>query len=165
MAITITCADGANDFTCCAGTTTNDHDFKGVIVDDGTHEQRLINPIQLARKASSVLVFDENGSYVDIAVADVAAASNVNELVALLIACRDSSALQDYYTDTSSSTLTWTKNGGNLHSVVFVYQNGNKLVETTHYTITNNASADDEIIIESDTHFTNANYEVVTIKI
>lgn len=86
---TITCADGANAFTCCAGTTTNDHDFFGVIIDDGVHEQRLINPIQLARKASSVLVFDENGSYIDVLVSDVAGVSTVNELVAVLIACRE----------------------------------------------------------------------------
>ena len=137
MATTITCADGANDFTCCDGTTTNDHDFKGVIIDDGTHEQRLINPIQLARKASSVLVFDENGSYIDIAVADVAAASTVNELAALLIACRASTGgvIREIFTNvTTTITVIATIPNDTDNVVVFV---GSLLAkETDHYTIT-----------------------------
>lgn len=137
MATTITCADGDNDFTCCAGTTTNDHDFKGVIIHDGTHEQRLINPIQLVRKASSVLVFDENGSYIDIAVADVAAASTVNELAALLVACRASTGgvIRETFTSvTTTITVSATIPNDTDNVVVFV---GFLLAkETDHYTIT-----------------------------
>jgi hypothetical protein len=88
MPITITCADGANDFSCCDGSSNNDHDFSGLILDDGSIQQRFINPIQIARKASSVLVWDEHSNWRDVLVSDVAAASDVNELAALLVACR-----------------------------------------------------------------------------
>ena len=88
MPITITCADGENDFTCCSGSTTNDHNFSGVLLDDSSSVQRIINPIQIARNVSSVLVWDEHGNYKDIPVTEVSGVSSVNQLSAILSQCR-----------------------------------------------------------------------------
>lgn len=134
--ISITCADGVEPFTCCDG-DSNDHDFSGIIVNDGINEQRLINPLQLARKASSVLVFDEHGSYLDIPVAEVSGVSTVNELSAVLLACRCSCS--DYVTRevfsnvTGTITVTATIPAVTSNVVVFV---GSLLAqETADYTI------------------------------
>lgn len=139
MAITITCTDGAADFDCCDGSTTNDHDFQGVILDDGSTEQRVINPLQLARKASSVLVFDQNGNYRDVLVSEVSAASTVNELAALLIACRSTSGggggfTKEVFTSVSSTITVVETMPSDLDNLV-VFIGGIIAKQTDDYSI------------------------------
>ena len=137
MAITITCTDGANDFDCCDGSTTNDHDFSGVMLDDGTVVQRIVNPLQLSRKASSVLVFDENSNYRDVLVSEVSAASTVNELAALLVACRSTSGSgggfsKEVFTGVSN-TITVSQTLPSDKDMVVVMVGGLIAKETTDY--------------------------------
>lgn len=89
MPITITCVNTTDvPFTCCDGSTSNSHAFSGVIVDDGNKEQRFAGDIQISRKASSVLVFNDSGEFRDIPVSEVAAASTVNQLASIISACQ-----------------------------------------------------------------------------
>jgi len=138
MAITITCTDGQNSFSCCDGVTSTDHDFFGVLIDDGTTEQRVINPVQISRKAASVLVWDSAGNYRDILVSEVAAASTVSELAALILVCRggagSSGFTREIFTGVSGSiTVSETIPGDTSKVVVFV--GGIIAKETDHYTI------------------------------
>lgn len=67
------------------------------------------------------------------------------------------------FPDQSSAVLTWTENDGvlpteNTEATIHVYMNGQKLFETTQYTISG-----DEITIDAGTHYAGANYFVIAI--
>lgn len=78
--------------------------------------------------------------------------------------------IREYYENTQRNTLTWTRNSGDLYSSyqkgnLSIFQNGNKLVQDQHYTITQVVGGNDLIIIDPDTHINGANYEVIAIAI
>lgn len=67
------------------------------------------------------------------------------------------------FPDQNGSVLTWTENGGvlpttNTEATIHVYMNGQKIFETTQYTV-----AGDEITIDAGTHYAGAYYFVVAI--
>lgn len=75
------------------------------------------------------------------------------------------------FTGQSSNVLTWTENGGvlpttNTQAQIWVFQRGQKLEEgaAVQYTISHNtAPGESQIIINSATHYTGADYEVIAI--
>lgn len=75
----------------------------------------------------------------------------------------------DSYPSQVSSTLTWIKNSGvlpttNTQAQIMVFQNGQKLEELVQYTINHlTAPGESEIKINAHTHFSGANYEVISI--
>jgi len=87
MPITITCIDGVQNFMCCDG-GSGEYNFEGLRIYDGVNHMLFNNPIKLAKKASSVLVWDGDGSYKDIPVSEVDGVSTVNQLVATIASCR-----------------------------------------------------------------------------
>ena len=75
--------------------------------------------------------------------------------------------LNQSFSNTQSNVLEWTQNNGNIFDTsvkgtVFVFQNGNKL-DPQLYAIADNGSSNDTVTIEANTHFTGANYEIVSI--
>lgn len=76
--------------------------------------------------------------------------------------------VQQYYENTQSRVLTFTKNNGNLFDLyakglVSVFQNGNKLIAGDHYVVNDVLNGNDKVTIADNTHFLGANYEVVGI--
>lgn len=70
---------------------------------------------------------------------------------------------------TSGPTLTWTENSGglpaNTTAQVMVFQNGQKLVENSSYTITaDSGPGESTITIDSTVHWDGSVYEVITIE-
>lgn len=75
---------------------------------------------------------------------------------------------QQYFERTTSRVLTWTQNSGNLFDmylkgVVSVFQNGNKLIASDHFVVSDVLNGNDQIRINENTHFVGANYEVTAI--
>lgn len=73
------------------------------------------------------------------------------------------------FKDSLQRILYWTKSNGDLYSYyqngnVEVFQNGNKLVEDIHYTVTQDLNAFDFVEINEDTHFDGATYQIQAIK-
>lgn len=76
--------------------------------------------------------------------------------------------VQQYYENTQSRVLTFTKNNGNLFDLyvkgsVSVFQNGNKLIASDHYAVSDVLNSNDKVTIAENTHFPGANYEIVGI--
>ena len=73
------------------------------------------------------------------------------------------------FTNSMQRFLYWTKSNGDLYSYyqkgnVEVFQNGNKLVENIHYTVTQELNAFDFVEINEYTHFDGATYQIQAIK-
>jgi len=68
------------------------------------------------------------------------------------------------YSNQVSNSMTFTGSSGalpsNTEASVFLYQNGRKLVENIHYTLTQNPS-DVEITVDSNIHVSGSNYEFI----
>lgn len=74
-----------------------------------------------------------------------------------------------YQKFTSGPTLTWTENSGGLPATttaqVMVFQNGQKLVENSSYTITaDSGPGESTITIDNTVHWDGSVYEVITIE-
>lgn len=75
-----------------------------------------------------------------------------------------------YQKFTTGPALIWTENSGDLpgsntKAQVMVFQNGQKLIEGTSYTLTpNSGPGQSTITINSAVHFTGSIYEVITIE-
>lgn len=80
-----------------------------------------------------------------------------------------SSTMFYYQKFTTGPTLTWTQNGGalpasNTTAQVMVFQNGQKLVEGSSYTLTpDSGPGESTVLIDNTVHWDGSIYEVITI--